>query len=420
MTPESPQNLVSSAPCELLLKLFTGPRGEVHLARFMRGDDAGRFVMLREVAEGAIGRLAPSVDWARSIAHPKLLKLLGLVRTGGRTYLACEYVPGAALTELRQAARKLRSPIRAAVAARIVRDALAASETARTLLHAASGLDGFSAFHPDSIWIAEFGETMVVPIDAREALAAPRPSQPPAGSGSAIDLLLELATALPPAQVLADGIDTHLPAALADAVFAAWPQPDEPPSERGADAALLAALSPLQPPVVADEEQVRRELERFLGTTLEQRRRRQGVSDEEDETSANDATVMAHVSQLRRATSSSPDSEDGTRLLSVFSEANREREYDPDGVTQIAKSDTVPSTEPSVIVAPDDKLPSPAIISNPSWPQQFLEQTQMSKRKALSSMPPPQNQAARGVVVLLSLILLLLLALLGVYWKLKH
>src|SRR3978361_1904555 len=106
-----------------MLKLFSGPRGDVHLARFVRGDDTGRFVILREVSEPSASRLSPSVDLARSIAHPKLLKLLGLVRTGGRSYLACEYVPGAALTELRAAVRKLRSPVRAAVAARIVRDA---------------------------------------------------------------------------------------------------------------------------------------------------------------------------------------------------------------------------------------------------------------------------------------------------------
>src|SRR5450432_1313012 len=148
----SPQSSsLPSAPCELLLKLFSGPRGDVHLARFMRGDDAGRFVMLREVAEASAVHLASSVDLARSIAHPKLLKLLGLIRTGGRTYLACEYVPGAALTELRLAVRKLRSPVRAAVAARIVRDALDASATARTLLADAAGLEAFSAFHPDSI-----------------------------------------------------------------------------------------------------------------------------------------------------------------------------------------------------------------------------------------------------------------------------
>ena len=380
----SPQiSPLPSAPCELLLKLFSGPRGDVHLARFMRGDDAGRFVMLREVAEASASQLAPSVDLARSIAHPKLLKLLGLIRTGGRTYLACEYVPGAALTELRLAVRKLRSPVRAAVAARIVRDALDASATAHTLLRDAAGLEAFSAFHPDSIWIAEFGETMVVPVGADAVLAAPRPSQPPPGSHSAIDLLLELSTALPSAQVLADGVDTHLPAALADAVFAALPPNDETRSETEADAALLRSLNALQVPVLADEQQVQRELERFLGPSLEQRRRRLGVNDEEDESDANEATVMSHLSLGARLGIPS-DGDEPTRVLkSAFVEQALPREHDPNGLTMV--NELAP---PRVIVSAEAKLPSPSSMANVGRAQQFLEQTQLSQRRLLSSAPP--------------------------------
>ncbi len=415
MTQESPPHSspLPSAPCELLLKLFSGPRGEVHLARFMRGDDAGRLVMLREVADASAAHLAPSVDLARSIAHPKLLKLLGLVRSGGRAYLACEYVPGAALTELRAAVRKLRSPVRPAVAARILRDALDASATARTLLTDAAGLEAFSAFHPDSIWIAEFGETMVVPIGANEVLAAPRASQPPGGAHSGIDLLLELATALPATQVLAEGVDTYLPAALADAVFAALPANGEARSEAEADAALLAALVSLQAPVIADEKQVAQELERFLGQSLEQRRRRQGFSEEEDEAGANEATVMAHLPLIARHSSDAPERDGGTQVLRrAFVEKALEREHDPDGVTQVNER---LSPSPSVIVSVDDKLPSPASISNPGWPQQFLEQTQMSARRLLSSIPPPQTNSKRGLVLLVTLTVLLVLALVAVF-----
>jgi hypothetical protein len=388
-----------SAPCELVLKLFSGPRGDVHLARFTGGDDAGRFVMLREVAEASASHLAPGVDLARSIAHPKLLKLLGLIRTGGRSYLACEYVPGAALTELRLAVRKFRSPVRAAVAARIVRDALDASATARELLKDAAGLEAFSAFHPDSIWIAEFGETMVVPVGANEVLAEPRASQPPPGSHSAIDLLLELATALPAVQILADGVDTHLPAALADAVLSALPRDDEARSEADADGALLHALATLEAPAIADELQVRRELERFLGPSLGERRRHLGVNDDEEgHSDANEATVMAH-SPLGGRHGSAHDGDEATRILrSAFVDQAHQREHDPDGVTMVGER--VPS---SVSVSAEEKLPSPSNVGNAGWPQQFLEQTQLSKHRMQSSVEPSPATGGRLLFVSMAL-----------------
>src|SRR5689334_12716124 len=81
-------------PCSLMLKLFEGQRGPMHLGRLTKGEDAGRFVLLRELAAHEVQGAASEIDLARSIAHPKLLKLLGCVRSEGHTYLASEYVPG--------------------------------------------------------------------------------------------------------------------------------------------------------------------------------------------------------------------------------------------------------------------------------------------------------------------------------------
>ena len=400
-----------SAPCELLLQLFSGPRGEVHLGRLMRGEDAGRFVMLREVGDSIAARLGPSVDLAAGIAHPKLLKLLGLVRAGGCAYLACEYVPGAALSELRAAVRTLRSPVRAAVAARILRDALEALETARALLSNSKGREPCSAFDADSIWIAEFGETLVVPIGGKQLLAAPRAPQPADGAHSAIELLLELATALPATQVQADGIDTHLPGALAQAVLAALPASGDARSQTQVDAALLAALAPLQAPVIAEEKQVAEELERFLGQSLEQRRRRQRFDEEEGEAGTDEATVMTHSAPVRRS-GGPAQGDSGTQLLRrAFAEKALEREHDPDGVTQV---NVGVSQSTSVAFSVENKLPSPASISNPGWPQQFLEQTQLSARKGQSGPPPPQASSTRGLVLLAALTVVLALALIWV------
>ena len=395
----------SSAPCELLLKLFTGKRGAVHLGRLLRGEDAGRFVLLREVAESAVANLASDVDMARSIAHPKLLKLLGVLRSEGDAYLASEYVPGVALTELRDAVRKTGVPIRASVATRIVRDALDASLVASKLLRDAAGIDAINAFHPDAIWIAEFGETLlslVAPEQASGGSIAPSG----AGTDSAVGLIMQLATGLSPTQVLSDGLAAHFPAALAEALSSALSSAAR--SRAAGETALLEGLNALPAPLLASEEQVKQELQRLVPGALLLRRGLQGVEHEnERELGANEATVVTRLPRVSRA----PDAEEPTRAFRIEAIKREEDE----GI-----SDSRQPQLPSVIVAADAGSPEPSLPPGSEWAKQFLEDTHTSARRKQSSSPPTPTPGRHKAVLVSALMLVALLLMASVLWWQRH
>jgi hypothetical protein len=397
----------SSAPCELLLKLFTGKRGAVHLGRLLRGEDAGRFVLLREVAESAVDTLAADVDMARSIAHPKLLKLLGVLRSEGDAYLASEYVPGVALTELRDAVRKTGVPIRASVAARIVRDALDASLVASRLLRDAAGIDAINAFHPDAIWIAEFGETLLSLV-APEQTSGGSIAPSGAGTDSAVGLIMQLATGLSPTQVLSDGLAAHFPAALAEALSSALSRAAR--SREAGEAALLESLNALPAPLLASEEQVKLELQRLVPGALLLRRGLQGVEHEDErELGANEATVITRLPKVARMR----DADEPTR---AFRLETSKREENAEGIT-----DSMQRELPSVIVATDAGSIEPGLPPASEWAKQFLENTQTSARRKQSAPPPTPTPAPRRHKALLVAALMLVALLVAcVLWLQRH
>jgi hypothetical protein len=401
----SPQ--ASNAPCELLLKLFTGSRGTVHLGRMLRGGDAGRFVLLREVVDTAVGTLASDVDIARSIAHPKLLKLLGVLRSEGQAYLASEYVPGVALTELRDAVRKTGVPIRASVAARIVRDALDASAVASKLLHDAAGIDTVNAFHPDAIWIAEFGETLLSLVAPEQTAGG---SVPPSGApqDSAVGLIMQLATGVSPTQVLSDGVAAHFPVALAEALTTGLARSAR--SRAAGETALLEALNALPAPLLATDDQVKHELERMVPGALLLRRGMQGIEQQDDhELGANEATV---ISRLPRGPRLDDAEEEPTR---AFRLEPARRESDPDGVTEL-----IQRALPSVIVAPDAGVPKPSKPPSNEWAAQLLEATQPAARRAPSIRPVVAPAATRRKAWLFAALMLAALLLASLLYLQRH
>jgi hypothetical protein len=155
---------VPSEPCEILFELFEGPTGKTHLGRLLAGHEAGRLVALRQVSPDRLEELRPIVDVARSIAHPRLGKVLGIVGAGGETHVAAEYVTGVSLLELTGAARAQRVRLPPSVAIRIVRDALLAAQAAKKLMLESAELDVQRSFFTDTVWIAEFGETFVTEV----------------------------------------------------------------------------------------------------------------------------------------------------------------------------------------------------------------------------------------------------------------
>lgn len=357
-----------------MLRLFQGQRGAVHLGRLTKGDDAGRFVLLRELAAHEVQLLATEIDLARSIAHPKLLKLIGCVRSERHTYLASEYVPGVALTEVRAALRKQHATLPAAVAVRIVLDALTASLAARERLSAASGIDASSAFHPDAIWIAEFGETLVTPVPTGEQQSGRTPYTSSAAN-TGPGLIMELATGLSPARLLGQGLGEHLPAPLADALAKALAR--HVAAGDDTEAVLVQALLELPDELVATEQDVERTLVRLVGPRLESRRLLCAVDG--DQAGSDDATVVSRLAKVERVF----DLDEPTRSVGV---ARLARESDPDARTRLMSS----------------RPPAPPSEPPAAWAAQLLAKTLPSVVPvANASAAPPVPAKGRATLMLL-------------------
>ncbi|RYZ08711.1 MAG: hypothetical protein EOO73_07615 [Myxococcales bacterium] len=373
-------------PCSLMLKLFEGQRGPMHLGRLTKGEDAGRFVLLRDLTAHEVQAMASEIDLARSIAHPKLLKLLGCVRSEGHTYLASEYVPGVALTEVRSALRKQRTTLPAPVAVRIALDALKASVTARELLGSATGIAASSVFHPDAIWLAEFGETLLIPAPVPPAPAGRTPYSS-AAADTAPGLIMELATGLSPARLLGQGMRDHLPEALADALSQALARHVSAGDDT--EAVLVHSLSQLPAELIASEQDVESELLRLVGPRLESRRLLCAVDqDNEGEPGADDATVISRLAKVDRPF----DADEPTRAVGMTRVA---READPDGPTRMMSS----------------RPPAPrSVPPEPPWAAALLERTQPSAAPAVKSSAAPAQVSPQGRVALVMLWLLALVA----------
>ena len=152
---------VASYPaCEVLFELFSAPRGKVLLGRVATGREAGRVVRLRLVGDSVPLRLNDIVGKASTLTHPDIVKLLGIVCDGSHYYLASEYLPGISLFELIARARARQQGFELAAAVHVTYTALRLVEQAAALLDALS-LPRRRLFYTDSIWIAEFGETLL-------------------------------------------------------------------------------------------------------------------------------------------------------------------------------------------------------------------------------------------------------------------
>lgn len=309
--------------CALLLKLFEGQLGTMHLGRLTQGEDAGRIVLLRELGSPEANAIAAQIDIVRSITHPKLIKLLCLGQSDANTYLVSEHVPGVALTELRSALRKQHTSVSPAVAVRITLDALRASFFVREVLCSMLGIDLKAAFHPDSIWLAEFGEVFATPVPGD--VSSGRTPYSSSASNSAPGILMELATGLPPAQVLAQGLAKQLPEPIARVLARALAAHAKGQSDM--ETLMAEALSGLPAKLIATEAEVAQELERILGPRLHSRRLLLGVDQHShDIPSEDDATFVTRLS----AVENTPSGDEPTHIFRPYSG----READPDGATE--------------------------------------------------------------------------------------
>jgi serine/threonine-protein kinase len=101
------------------------------------------------------------LERATTIAHPRLLKLLGSTRIGREAYLVSEYVDGLSVASLTQALQAAETSVVPEVALRIALDALLAVSALREELRRFGVKQVERCLYPDSIWVACFGETLL-------------------------------------------------------------------------------------------------------------------------------------------------------------------------------------------------------------------------------------------------------------------
>jgi hypothetical protein len=255
----------AGAQCEVLFELSQGA-GSAQLGRLLKGHDAGRLVSLRHITAAPVSELSPRVDVARSIAHPSLAKLLGIVQAGDKFYLASEYIPGVTLAELGRAVVARRKPLALPVALRILVDALNAAIVGQELLRLAAGEPAGNHLHPEHIHIAAYGETLLSEVGVACYL------QPQTGTDGQTDLrtaateLCRLITASDEVKSLVDRatIPERLYRTLERAML---PLSAGTPGVR----AFIDELSQSGVPL-ASEAEVCDELTRLVGATLDARR----------------------------------------------------------------------------------------------------------------------------------------------------
>jgi hypothetical protein len=161
----------ASRQCDVVVDLFSGPTGVCRLGYVKSGADAGRTVLLREVSPQSLRFLGRRLRKASEIAHSSLLKLLGTVEVDGRVQIASEYVAGVALFELRAAAVEKRERLEPAIATRVIARALDAAQSAHALCQV-KGFELTRSIFSDTIWVAEFGDTMLTDVGIADLLGA--------------------------------------------------------------------------------------------------------------------------------------------------------------------------------------------------------------------------------------------------------
>jgi len=263
--------------CVALFELFRGGAGPVQLGRLHDGREAPRLVSLRRLANLPTRELESAASRAQGVTHPRLAKLLGTYQHEDAWYVASEYISGVTLFELGQTAVRQRNPVHAAVAVRIVLDALRVTAEAAQLIEEST--ISARCLYPESLWISDSGELfvaelLVAPVLARTTTGASYVAVTAGMSAQASDVraaAVELARLAcgrlmngNPASWQTPELPEELSELLARAVAGG------PGTENAV--AFANALEALNPHLIAGREEVRVEVQRLMGA---ERTRRQ-------------------------------------------------------------------------------------------------------------------------------------------------
>lgn len=164
-----------SEGCAPLQDLFEGPSGLVSIGRLISTSGSGREVFLRRVSPLTAEALARDVHAASLVAHPSVLKLLGLSQQSGSTnlYMVSEFIVGASLLQIVAAARHCGRPLPGGVCLKLVHDALLAAFEARRILSENSQWRIRRTIFHDTVWVTDFGATLLSEVGISERLHGP-------------------------------------------------------------------------------------------------------------------------------------------------------------------------------------------------------------------------------------------------------
>lgn len=335
------------AQCEVLFELYQGD-SSVHLGRLLKGRDAGRLVSLRHVNPALVPDLSYRVDLARSIAHPSLAKVLGIVSAAGKSYVASEYVPGVTLLELRRAVLTSGSPLALAAAVRIVVDALQAARVGQLLLLRAAGEPLAAHLYAEHVHVAAYGETLLGELGTASSLRSESERRRQDDLRTAAQEFCWLVTANDDPEPLAH--QPRIPKTLHPVLHRALSKGS---ANFASTAAFVAELVAQSGTPLASEEAVSGELMRLVGFSLKKRELALAMLEREAaQQDSDDSTQFFRAAQLAgsdtRETARPPANPESLSDLKSAPLATLLAMYgdDEDEETQLWRSVTAPADSP--------------------------------------------------------------------------
>lgn len=301
--------------CASLQQLFEGPSGFASIGRLSSTNGPGREVFLRQISHVAAEALATDVRAASRVAHPRVLKLLGLSRQSGgaNLFLVSEFIVGASLLQIVEAVRQRARPLPGCVSLKLVHDALFAAVEARRMLREASHWRVRRTIFHDTLWVADFGTTLLSEVGVSQRLHGF--DDEGAGHGDPVpDADVRAAGVLLRAMFSDEAGQLALPAAHRDAVISLLARSEAATTEGFGDPYEMAqAISALPLDLVAHESEVGRHVDELMHPVLELQRARLGLVTEVGcfDSARDSATQVFSTSELvqrsERPTQRPPD-----------------------------------------------------------------------------------------------------------------
>ena len=373
--------------CESLCELFDGPSGTASIGRLLTGAETGRVVFLRRVAGCSAEELAAEVAGSGLVAHPSLVKVLGLARVDRVLCIASEYIAGASLLQIANTARDLKAPMEAKVCLKIIHDALIASAAAKRRLQETCGWSVPRAIFSDTVWIAEYGETLLTEVGVSYRLHGPqRRSGPPVPSSPFKDADVAAAGAELRRLLTDQRGKISVPTPLQEIVRSIIVRAEDPSAPRRfRDSEQMAiALAALPPGCMATEGEVGYAVRSLLGPTLERQHAKLGMLNRaETQKVSDDATRVFNPQDLAE------QSEKVTARPPPMS--NQRDDEEPTKLWKHAGSDSKYDSTRMMFVEGDSNNGRPKRVTPPPVPHDLSDQ-----ELAASLQPPPVPRVDTG------------------------